>query len=175
MKQSSSHVLDTAVAKWCEKTDFDFNSFEFGRSFHKHHLLYKDTYLKYIQFRTLHHRFYTNEKLFKMGIKKSSLCGFCNESSDSIEHMFLECIFSYSQGVWDSIQTWIRSLGMDNYNLSPSKIILGDLENATAINTIILMTKKVLYTCMKKEQKPHLLNVKNEVKKYILKKNIAVT
>ena len=99
-----------------------------------------------------------------MGIKKSSLCGFCNESTDSIEHMFLEC--EYSQGLWDSIQTWIRSLGMDNYNLSPSKIILGDLENATAINTIILMTKKVLYTCMKKEQKPHLLNVKNEVKNF---------
>ena len=103
MKQSSAHVLDTAVAKWCEKNDFDFNSFEFGRSFHKHHLLYKDTYLKYIQFRTLHHRFYTNEKLFKMGIKKSSLCGFCNESTDSIELMFLEC--EYSQGLWDSIKT----------------------------------------------------------------------
>ena len=27
MKASSSHVLDTAVAKWCEKTDFNFNSF----------------------------------------------------------------------------------------------------------------------------------------------------
>ena len=73
MKTSSSHVLDTAVAKWCENTDFNLNSFEFGRSFHKHHLLYKDTYLKYIQFRTLHHRFYTNEKLFKMGLKKSGL------------------------------------------------------------------------------------------------------
>ena len=164
MKTSSSHVLDTAVAKWCENTDFNLNSFEIGRSFHKHHLLYKDTYLKYIQFRTLHHRFYTNEKLFKMGLKKSGLCGFCNETSDSIEHMFLEC--QYSQELWGNIQLWIRSLGMDNYNLSPSKIILGDLENANAINTIILMTKKVLYNCMKKEQKPHLLNVKNEVKKF---------
>ena len=164
MKASSSHVLDTAVAKWCEKTDFNLNSFEFGRSFHKHHLLYKDTYLKYIQFRTLHHRFYTNEKLFKMGIKKSSMCGFCHEISDSIEHMFLEC--HYSQELWGNIQTWIRSLGMDNYNLSSSKIILGDLENANAINTIILMTKKVLYNCMKKEQRPNMLNVKNEVKKF---------
>ena len=55
---------------------------------------------------------------------------------------------------------------MDNYNLSPSKIILGDLDNALAINTIILLTKKVLYNSMKKEQNPHLLNVKNEVKKF---------
>ena len=137
MKHSSSQVLDTAVAKW---SDFEFNSFEFGRSFHKHHILYKDTYLKYIQFRTLHHRFYTNEKLYKMGIKKSGMCGFCNEYLDSIEHMFLSCV--HSQELWDSIQLWIRSLGMDNYNLSPSKIILGDLDNASAIKTIILMTKK---------------------------------
>ena len=137
MKHSSSQVLDTAVAKW---SDFEFNSFEFGRSFHKHHILYKDTYLKYIQFRTLHHRFYTNEKLYKMGIKKSGMCGFCNEYLDSIEHMFLACV--HSQELWDSIQLWIRCLGMDNYNLSPSKIILGDLDNASAINTFILMTKK---------------------------------
>ena len=99
-----------------------------------------------------------------MGIKKSSMCGFCHETSYSIEHMFLEC--HYSQELWGNIQTWIRSLGMDNYNLSPSKIILGDLENANAIYTIILMTKKVLYNCMKKEQRPHMLNVKNEVKKF---------
>ena len=30
MKQSFSHVLDTAVAKWCANTDFEFDSFEFS-------------------------------------------------------------------------------------------------------------------------------------------------
>ena len=53
---------------------------------------------------------------------------------------------------------------MENYNLSPDRIILGDMENATSIKTIILLTKKIIYNAMKKEQKPNIINVKNDVK-----------
>ena len=74
MKDSFSHVLDIAASKWNDKTEFGIAGFSLGRSFKYHHLRYMDTYVKYIQFRTLHHRFYTNELLFKMGIKKSKLC-----------------------------------------------------------------------------------------------------
>ena len=87
MKDSFSHVLDIAVTKWGENTDLDFGSFCLSRSFQKHHLTYKDTYSKYIQLRMLHHRFYTNEKLFKIGIKKSDLCSFCITNVDSAEHI----------------------------------------------------------------------------------------
>ena len=164
MKNTSSSSLDTAVEKWCANSELDFNSFDLSRSFQKHHLIYKDTYLKYIQFRTLHHRFFTNEKLFKMGIKNSDQCGFCHSHTDSIEHMFLDCEISIH--LWNEVQEWIHTLGMKNYNLSQSRIILGDLENAMSINTIILLTKKVIYNSMKKEQRPHILNIKNEVKKF---------
>ena len=37
------------------------------------------------------------------------------------------------------------------------KIIMGDLENALAINTLIIITKNVIFTAMKKEQKTPLL------------------
>ena len=67
---------------------------------------------------------------------------------------------------WNSVEEWIIELGMENYHLSNSKIILGDMENAMSINTIILMTKKVIHNSMKKEQRPHLLNVKNKIKKF---------
>ena len=53
---------------------------------------------------------------------------------------------------------------MENYNISTTRIVLGDLDNAQFVNTIILLTKKVIYNAMKKEQ--HLLNVKNETKKF---------
>ena len=49
---------------------------------------------------------------------------------------------------------------MPNYNLTDSKIIIGDLENAVCVNSIILLTKKVIYNAMKKEQKPHIAQVK---------------
>ena len=102
-----------------------------------------------------------------MGIKKSNLCGFFNDHVDSIEHMCLQCEISLE--LWGSIEDWIRDLSMEKYNLSNSRIVLGDLDNATSINTIILITKKVIYNSMKKKQKTHILNVKNEMKKFYYK------
>ena len=86
----------------------------------------------------------------------------CKTEVDSIEHMLLECQHSIS--LWENVSTWIRELGMQDYNLTASRIIIGDLENAIAINSIILHTKKVIYNAKKKEQKPSIINVKHEVK-----------
>ena len=144
LKGSSEHILEIASERWSEKTDLNLESFNLGQSFNYHHHKYKDTYLKYIHFRTLHHRFYTNELLFKMGIKNSNLCRFCNEHTDSISHMLL--FYNNSVDLWGRVELWIRDLGLADYNLSSDKIILGDLENATCINTIIFLTKKQQFT-----------------------------
>ena len=170
MKESHTHVLDNAVDIWTSKLDVDIESFCLSKSFHFHHSNYKDTYLKYIQFRTLHHRFYTNEKLYKMGIKKSDQCSFCLTKMDSVEHMLIQC--PISRNLWGSVRDWIEELGMPNYNITDSKIIIGDLENAVCVNSILLLTKKVIYNAMKKEQKPHIAQVKNEVKKFYYEDNI---
>ena len=50
-------------------------------------------------------------------------------------------------------------MSMVDYNLSDMRKIVGDLENALAINCIILQTKKVIYNSMKKERSPHFINV----------------
>ena len=42
---------------------------------------------------------------------------------------------------------------MLDYHLTNNRIILGDLENALSINSIILLTKKVIYNAMKNEKK----------------------
>ena len=91
---------------------------------------------------------YTNERLFKMSIKLSNLCGFCNNHVDSIEHMLLEC--EVSQELCGSVNNWIIELGMENLHLSYEKIIMRDLENALAINSIILVTKTIIYNTIKK-------------------------
>ena len=145
-------------------------SISLGHSFTKHHINYKDTYLKYIQFRTLHYRFYTNDKLFVMSIKQSNMCGMCNSADDSIEHMLLYC--EISRQLWAEVNNWIVELGMLDYHLSNTRIIEGDLQNALSIKSIILLTEKVIYKAMKKERKPHILNVKYEVKSFYYQEKI---
>ena len=152
IKDSDETILNKLVNKWSEKSKLEIESICISRSFIKHHTVYKDTYLNYIQFRPLHHRFYTNDKLFLMGIKLT--CGMCNLMEDSIEHMFLECIHSII--VWSNVRDWIIQLGMTDYNLSDVRKITGDMENALAINCIILLTKKIIFNAMKKER-PHFI------------------
>ena len=48
--------------------NLSISSFSIGRSFRKIRTIV-DTFLRYIQFRTLHRRFYTNNVLHKIGIK----------------------------------------------------------------------------------------------------------
>ena len=78
--------------------------------------------------------------------------------------MLIQC--HISRELWECVRDWIVEIGMPNYNLSDARIILGDMENAVCINSIILLTKKVIYNAMKKEQKPHIAQVKNDVKKF---------
>ena len=68
--------------------------------------------------------------------------------------------------LWGKTEGWIVELGMENYHFSNRRIVLGDLENALAINTILLLTKKDIYNSMKKEQRPTLLSIKHDTKNF---------
>ena len=56
--------------------------FSFRKSFSRLSM-FDGIYLRYIQFRTLHRRFYTDNLLYKMGLKDSPLCDFCHSFEDS--------------------------------------------------------------------------------------------
>ena len=75
-----------------------------SHTFSLHTSSFKDRCFKYTQFRNLHRRFYTDNKLYKMGIKRSDWCTFCEVDSGSIEHILL-----YYPAVvkrWDEVQEW---------------------------------------------------------------------
>ena len=97
-------------------------------------------YLRYIQFRTLHRRFFTNNILHKMRIKDSPLCNFCAQKEDSNEHMLIEC--ETVQTLWHQIEEWISSIGVMDYSITNSVIILGELQKSFWLYAIILITKK---------------------------------
>ena len=75
-----------------------------------------------------------------MGIKNSDQCSFCLVCTDSVEHMLIQC--RTSRELWGDVREWIAEIGLPNYNLFDARIILGDMENAVCINSIILLTKK---------------------------------
>ena len=56
--------------------------------------------------------------------------------------------YKFSRELWGQINEWMIELGMGNYNLSNTILLIGDLENALAVNSIILLTKKTIYNAM---------------------------
>ena len=98
-----------------------------------------------------------------MGIKASALCSFCNTENDSVEHMLIEC--NITKELWREAWNWIIEIGVPGYHLSEEKIITGELEKSVCINTIIMLTKKVIYNAMK-EVKYHILAVEKETKNF---------
>ena len=109
LKGSNTHILDNIVSSWNKNTVRNICNHDLSTLFNLHQATYTDTYLKYIQLRTLHKSFYTNVKLYKMGIKTSALCTFCNTANGSVEHMFIEC--NRIKDLWGEVRSWIIEIG----------------------------------------------------------------
>ena len=86
----------------------------------------------------------------------------CGNDNDSNFHMLVDC--SRVRGLWSKVETWIRSLGMIDYHLTDRKKILGDLENSSQINIIILIAKKTIYQSKLDCRSPTLLQVQVNLK-----------
>ena len=74
------------------------------------------------------------------------------------KQMLFNCDFS--KELWTQVNEWIIELDLDNYNLAKTKIVVGDLENAPVINSVIIVAKKIICNAIK-GQKTQIL--KNEI------------
>ena len=120
-------ILDKTSEKWNEKADLDLNSFLMGKS-SKHISNIDDIYFRYIQFRTIHRRFYTNNILCRIGIKDTEQCNLCKRENDSNEHMLI--YWEISSQLWNDTERWIRNIGIDEYDLNTETKLLGELKGA---------------------------------------------
>ena len=109
LNKKGNQIIGEIHQKWEEKTTLNLVNIDSTRSFVYHNSIFTDCYLKYTQFRTLHRRYYTNDKLYKMGIKNNDRCTFCLEEPDSVEHMILRC--EKIKNLWNGIQNWIIEIG----------------------------------------------------------------
>ena len=132
-------IITNACEKWSEKITTRIETFSMRKSFIKINLV-DDIYLRYIQFRTLHRRFYTNDILYKIKLKDSSLCEMCKDETDSREHMLITC--SKAQSLWREVEFWLSEVGLTEYTIDEQKIILGENQKSYWINIVILITKK---------------------------------
>ena len=156
MLGKNRNILTETSDKWNEKINLNITTFTVGRSFNKISII-DDIYLRYIQFRTLHRTFYTNNILHKIGIKDSEICSLCNRENDSNEHMLILC--DVSNALWSSGESRIRGIGIDEYSISNDNFFWrggGELDGSYWVKECIFMSKI-------RETKPSLSQAKANV------------
>ena len=129
-------------------------------------LIYKssiDNTIRNFQFKFLHRKISTNEFLFKIGIKSSPLCNICENLTQTMNHLFLECTFVES--FWKDLNDWLCKTKIRSENLSNSDICFGVVfsNNFVLINTIILYAKKFIFSCNYNNKRPSFIYFKHEI------------
>ena len=122
------------------------------------------TKLRSFQFKVNHNIIFTNDRLYKIGYVSSDLCTFCNDYSETLCHLFVEC--NKIKELWSQVtQTLLSPFGIEQ--LSEKDILLGIIcrENQNnVINHILIEVKYYIYMCKLEKTTPVYSRLKNRLK-----------
>ena len=121
--------------------------------------------LIWLQYRILHRIIGTYDYMYKMKISDSNLCGLCKIESETIIHLFSECI--KVKDLWKNICTWVESKINLKINLTHTIKTLGYFiqdEHFWPLNFILIVTRKYIFTCSKKENNLNIYHLQKMIK-----------
>ena len=131
-----------------------------------------DNVLRSFQFKLLHRIIYVNDKLFLFNITQTTICDFCNDAEDSIEHRFWKC--RKAQEIWGNISRWYTTKTNSQVDIQYHHVV-SNKSPYLLLDFVILSTKYYIYKCFLGKCKPSLENLIREIKHLeAIEKDIAV-
>ena len=124
----------------------------------------KDVKLQWLQYRIIHRILGTNLLLFKMKIQNNDKCTFCNTESETIEHLFYDCIIV--SPIWEIIVSWLNEKLSIELQIERHEYILGILHSDKRINLIIMLVKSYIYKQKCRKVLPCAEGAKQEILYY---------
>ena len=123
-----------------------------------------DTKSREFQYRILNRYLTTNSFLYTIGLANSPLCTFCQQESESLEHLLITC--SCTKSFWSDFITWSNQLNIFLRDLSDSDILFGfwqRKEDYLFINHMLVLAKQHIYECRNKCTYPSFTIFLNKV------------
>ena len=108
----------------------------------------RESKLRAFQFKFLHRKIAKNDFLYKIGIKQTDSCSFCEEQKETLVHLFWTC--KYAQNFWKSMFKWISQNFKDLEIVSPSWSLcfgLTDDVKDLLFHHLFLIARHYIYTC----------------------------
>ena len=122
----------------------------------------KDPKLLWLQYRINHRILGTNYLLTKMKIKNCDKCTFCNNTPETIVHIFWSC--EMIQNFWSQLASYIEEkCSLVTIRWSKTDILFGNLKLDTGLNKIILQAKMFIYQSKMNGRHPSLNNFKYQI------------
>ena len=151
----NNKVTPTSIAKW--KSQFEINDWK--TIFTDCFKTTPDPQLQWFQARLLHRIIPTNKYLALCKITDSSLCTFCSNAVESINHLFWNCEFV--QSFWNDLVTLLheKCIHCERLSFNEQLILFGSsdkMHTDKPICFIILFAKFFIYKCKLNNDKPHI-------------------
>lgn len=137
----------------------------------------KDSYLYNFQYKFLHRLIATNSFLYKIKMKESKLCSFCQYEEETIEHLFYDC--NVSMCFWNVFIEKLK-LVFKNVIFDKKCLFLGFSNEPILLNLLVFIAKRYIYKCKLNETKPNINELICKIKtyksyeEYIARKNNTV-
>jgi len=122
--------------------------------------------LRSFQYMLLHRSVVTNSYLYKCKLKDEDKCYFCGERTETLEHLFCECVII--KKLWsDFAIALLPYIDLTMY-LEPKYIMMGvgSEEHSRLMNMLFITVKRYIYVNKCKEQNIHIQGLIMYVKKY---------
>ena len=85
--------------------------------------------LRVFQFKLVHRRISTNRYLFKVGLSSSEQCTFCENTSESLLHLFWEC--PKTKVFWNEVIKWLGNFSCLSTKRFSPQLCLGFVDDTT--------------------------------------------
>ena len=125
--------------------------------------LFQDVKSRDFQYRCIHQIIPTNDFLFRIGKIDTDKCTFCNDETDSFEHMFFTC--EKVQEFWTKvIDAFLKILSINNLNINDVLLGINPLRPPILANQILVYAKKQIRSAKYNKKMPSLLKLKETIK-----------
>ena len=127
---------------WAEELEIELTVDEFNRSISRMYTITNVPKLRSFQYRVMHRALVLNTHLNRWGMREDNLCSFCQNSKETIQHIFVNC--KHTKALWMSVNKTIENRGK-NCNLleNASSLIFNNFKQPL-VNIVVLITKQYI-------------------------------
>ena len=181
-KKGCSHIYQSflkykikdckSLTKW--KNDFDLDNIIWSSYCLIPFQSTVDINMRWFQLKILNRILYMKDALLKFKLVTDNLCTFCNNSKETIMHIL--CLCTHSDVIWSRLEQWLSRNNLHVKLTNRNKLFGFYGCNNSALNCILMIVRREIYSAKCKKQLPLFENIISAVKCYYdMEKYIAQT